>query len=513
MAALNETPRQKMMGILYLVLLGLAATTVTDHVLDAFRNLTVSLETSTQNVKSTVDNTFAAFEATSLKNDPVRATPIYARAKKVKELCADLDKYIIHERDTLYHMGGGTEEESGDVKNRADIDVAPRYMVRKGEAKNLKAKINATRKAIIEELGIKDTAGMKLSLNASDPPKRRNAVQNTWEEDNFGDGIPLTAAITALTKIQADLKNTENEVVRKILGEATQVNIVMDAYNAVAIPKSTYVLTGQQYEAEVFLTAHSSSSNPEISVGGQKLNIKDGKGTYTVTASGAGERKWTGVIRLKTNDGTVKEYSTPEQSYTVAPPSSSVSPEKMNVFYIGVDNPVSIAAPGLSNDKVRASISAGGTITPVGNGHYTVKVTTPGKVTINVAGEFDKGKTTSLGSTEFRVKRIPTPRLKFGGKEMGNMSAGAMKVQSKLIAALDDFEFEVTFNIQHFKMFIVQPRKDPQILEATSGQLTGEMIKALSGVVPGTKVFFDDVTGIGPDGVKRALTSIFFTVN
>ena len=190
MADVNETPRQKMMGILYLVLLGLAATTVTDHVLDAFRNLTVSLETSTENVKSTVDHTFASFEATNLKNDPVRARPIYERAQKVKEICAELDKYIIHDRDTMYKMGGGTEEGTGDVKNRSDVDVAPRFMVRKGEAKNLKAKINAARAAIIQQLGEKNAVGLKLSLNASDPPKRKNAVQNSWEEDNFGEGIP-----------------------------------------------------------------------------------------------------------------------------------------------------------------------------------------------------------------------------------------------------------------------------------------------------------------------------------
>ena len=80
MAALKETPRQKMMGILYLVLLGIAATTVTDHVLDAFRNLTISLETSTKNVQTTVDNTFVSFEATKLKNEPERAKPVYERA-------------------------------------------------------------------------------------------------------------------------------------------------------------------------------------------------------------------------------------------------------------------------------------------------------------------------------------------------------------------------------------------------------------------------------------------------
>lgn len=511
MADVNETPRQKMMGILYLVLLGLAATTVTDHVLDAFRNLTVSLETSTENVKTTVDHTFQSFEATSLKNDPVRARPIYERAQKVKQICADLDKYIIHDRDTLYKMGGGTEEVTGDVKNRSDVDVAPRYMVRKGEAKNLKAKINAARKAIIDELGEKNAVGLKLSLNASDPPKRKNAVQNTWEEDNFGEGIPLTAAITALTKIQADLKNTENEVVRKILGEATQVDVVMDKYNAVAIPKSTYILVGQQYEAEVFLTAYSSSNNPDITVGGQKLNVKDGKGTYTVTGSGSGEKKWKGTVRVKTNDGTIKEYETPEQSYTVAPPSSSVSPDKMNVFYIGVDNPVTIAAPGISMDKVHASVSAGGTISG-SNGKFIVKVTTPGKLTVNVVGEFEKGHSTSLGSTEFRVKRVPAPHLKFAGKGGGKVSAGAMKVQTRLNAIIEDFEFEAPFNIQHFTMYVTKPRSDPQRYESTSGALSPQMISAMQSLIAGSKVYFDDVSGVGVDGMKRQLDPIIFSI-
>src|ERR1700748_1778141 len=115
MAALKETPRQKMMGILYLVLLGLAATTVTDHGLDAFRNLTVSLETSSRNVKSTVDGTFATFEATKLKNEPERAKPVYAKAQKVKQAVADLDAYINEIKAELYKIGGGADPETGDV--------------------------------------------------------------------------------------------------------------------------------------------------------------------------------------------------------------------------------------------------------------------------------------------------------------------------------------------------------------------------------------------------------------
>src|ERR1700679_2659358 len=110
MAALKETPRQKMMGILYLVLLGIAATTVTDHVLDAFRNLTVSLETSTKNVQTTVSNTFAAFEATKLKNEPDRARPVYDRAIQVKKYASDLDNYINEVKTLLIEKGGGIEE-------------------------------------------------------------------------------------------------------------------------------------------------------------------------------------------------------------------------------------------------------------------------------------------------------------------------------------------------------------------------------------------------------------------
>jgi gliding motility-associated protein GldM len=307
MAALNETPRQKMMGILYLVLLGIAATTVTDHVLDAFRNLTVSLETSTKNVQSTISSTFASFEATKLKNDPVRAKPVYERANQVKQYVADLDKYISDIKDLFIKEGGGIEEASGDVKARADISISPRLMINQHRAIELRKKIEDTRNKILATLDDHEREGLKLALNAQDPPKRAG-IKTTWEEDNFGDGIPLTAAITALTKIQADLKNTESDVVKKILGEVDQAVISLDRFEAVAVAPSSYILIGQQYKADVFLSAASSTSNPEIIIGGQKLNVVAGKGLYTVTAGGAeGERKLEGVIRIKQTDGTLKE--------------------------------------------------------------------------------------------------------------------------------------------------------------------------------------------------------------
>lgn len=510
MASLNETPRQKMMGILYLVLLGLAATTVTDHVLDAFRNLTVSLETSTKNVKSTVDNTFASFEATKLKNEPDRARPVYERANKVKQYVAELDAYINETKDLLTKEGGGVNAESGDVVNRSDIDIAPRIMVRKGRAGELKKRIEDTRNKILSSLDKKEQDGLKLALNAQDPPRKKGGVQTTWEDDNFGDGIPLTAAITALTKIQADLRNTESDVVKKILGEADKAVINLDRFDAVAVAPSSYVLVGQTYTSEVFLTASDSKANAEISVGGQTLKVVDGKGLYSVGASREGEFKWAGTVRVKQADGTMKEYKTKEQTYTVSKPSAVVSPDKMNVFYIGVPNPVSVSAPGIPKDKVRVTISQGDI--SGSNGTYSVNVKQTGKVVVTVSGQLEAGKTTVLGSSEFRIKRIPPPRVKFGGKSGGRLSTGAMKAQNRLFAVLEDFDFDAPFSIQHFTMYLIKPRSEPMVFEANSNAFTPAMQTAMSAIVSGARVTFDNVFATGPDGMKRQLDPITFTV-
>lgn len=509
MAGLKETPRQKMMGILYLVLLGLAATTVTDHVLDAFRNLTVSLETSSKNVSATVETSMSSFEATKLKNEPERAKPVWDKAQQVKTAVADLDKMINNIKEELVTFGGGRDKESGDVSNRADIDISAREMVRKGRAKELKAKIEDTRKKILSSLPEKDK-NTQLALSAQDPPRGRGGVISSWEESNFGEGIPLTAALTALTKIQADMRNSEADAIKKILGEVDKAVINLDRFDAVAVAPTSYILVGQQYTADVFLTASDSKANPEVSVGGQSLKIVDGKGLYTVSASREGEFKWVGTVKVKQADGTMKEYKTKEQVYTVARPSAVVSPDKMNVFYIGVPNPVSVSAPGFAKDKIKVSISAG-SITGSG-GTFSVNVTQPGKVTVTVTGMLDGGKSTVLGTSEFRTKRIPPPIVKFSAKAGGSITAAEAKVQNRIFAVLEDFDFEAKFTIERFKLYIVKPRADAIALESTSNSFTPAMTAAMQGIIPGSRIVFDDIYATGPDNVRRSLTPITFTI-
>ena len=235
---------------------------------------------------------------------------------------------------------------------------------------------------------------------------------------------------------------------KKILGEAEQAQVNLDKFDAVAVAPTSYVLVGQPYTADVFLTAYDSKLSPNITVSGSALSVNAGKGKYSGSTSSEGLHTWTAEISFKDNDGKIQHYTTPAQTYMVAKPSAVVSPDKMNVLYIGLPNPVSISAPGIAKENLRVSMS-GGSISG-SNGHYTANVTSIGEATISVSGELTKGKTSILGSSLFRVKRIPDPKAQFAGKSGGNTSAANIRAQDRIFAKLDNFEFDAKFNVTRF---------------------------------------------------------------
>lgn len=510
MAGGKETPRQRMIGILYLVLLGLIALSIPDSLLDAFKNITDSLDKSRANVTTGIQNTYTAFEATKLKEQPERAKPIYDKAKQASQIAEDLNSYVESLKKKLVAEGGGINEKTGDVDARDNLDISPRLMITQGNGKALKAKVDATRDQLLALLDENERGTINFSLNAVDPP-RRGDIKKNWEEANFGEGIPLGATITTLAKIQADAKNAENEVVKKILGKVDQAVVNLDQFSAVAVAPSSYVLVGQPYTAEVFLTASDSKSSPDITVDGARVPTEAGRGKYTGSTGSEGVHTWIGTIRVKQNDGSMKEYKTAPQTYTVARPSAVVSPDKMNVFYIGVPNPVSVSAPGIAKDKIKVSIS-GGSISG-SNGKYTVNVSSPGNATVTVSGEVAPGKTAVLGSTSFRVKRIPPPKAQFAGKSGGVASASNIKAQDYLIAKLENFDFDAKFRVTRFTLLIAKPRQDPIKMVASGDELSGAMHQAMNTITPGTTVVFMDIIAVGPDGNQVGLDPIVLNAN
>lgn len=508
MAGGKETTRQKMINIMYLVLIAMLALNVSDSVLNAFRNLNNSMTTAKNNSQSSIDQLFSTFEATKMKESPVRAKPLLDTANMAKAVADDLDKYVEDLRQQMIKEGEGIDPETQDVTKRSDLDITPRIMINEGKAKALKEKIIETRQKLISLLSTKDRAGVTFTLNAEDPT---SGSAKTWEDANFGDGTPLTAALTVLTKIQADTKNAETEIVKKVFGKMDQALVTLDKFNAVAVAPSSYVIAGLPYTAEVFLTASDSKSNPIVSVGGSVLPTTEGKGKYTVVTSKEGVYTWTGSVTVKQTDGTSKTYSTAPQTYQVAKPSAVVSADRMNVLYIGVPNPISVSAPGIAKEKMKVTME-GGEISGSA-GHYIATVTNIGKAVFTVSGDIGGGKTQVLGSTEYRTKRIPPPVPQFAGKSSGTTSAANIKAQDRLFADLKGFDFDAKFNIVRFNMLVIKPRQDAITKTGTSGLLSADVKSALNAVTPGTTVIFSDIIAVGPDGIQQNIGGIVLTAN
>jgi len=509
MAAGKETTRQKMINVMYLVLLAMLALNVSDTILDAFKNINDSLEASKDNVNTSVEQLFTSFQNTKLKDEPARAQPIWEKANKAKAYAAELNTMIERLKQRFATAGNGIDPETGDLVERANQDIAQDIMINKKEGKKLQVKINETREKLINLLNPEDRKAVAFTLEA------KNAVEHVngkweWSDINFGEGTPLTAANTILTKIQADTKNAEAEVVKKLFGNMDKSLVNLDQFAAVAVAPTSYVIQGQPYQAEVFLTASDSKSSPDIMVGGNKLSMKDGKGTYTGGTGSVGVFKWAGVIRVKQTDGQIKEYRTPEQTYQVAKPSATVSPDKMNVIYAGIPNPFSVSAAGFPLESVKASIS-GGSMSGA-NGKYTVNVggAQIGKVVnINVTAN-NGGKTVALGSQQFRVKALPTPKGLVRGKSGGNVEVEWLEAANLMDTQLDDFVFDVKYRVLRFSATFINPRSDA-VTVANSGASFNNQIKgALNSIKPGATVIFKDIVCEGPDGRQKVLDNITF---
>jgi len=506
MAGGKETTRQKMINIMYLVLLAMLALNVSDTILNAFKNINDSLDASKTNVSSSLDQLFSAFQNTELKNKPERAKPLWDRANLAKKYADDLDKDITRLKELFKTQGDGIDPETGDIVLRDNMDIAQRIMINQKEGEKLKAKINDTRKKLISLLDPKDQAAVSFSLEAKDGKRK-------WEEINFGEGTPLTAANTILTKIQSDLKNAESEVVKNLFSSMNPNQPTLDRFKAVAVPSSSYVIQGQPYKADVFLTASDSKSNPDISVGGNALPIKDGVGTYTGGTGSVGSFTWKGSVRVKLADGTEKTYETDPITYQVAKPSATVSSTNLNVIYAGIDNPFSISAPGFPLESIKANISAGSM--SGGGGKFNIKV--PGSlvgqnVTINVAGN-SAGKSINLGSNVFRVKAIPNPVAKFAGKMGGIISGNKMASENQVTASIENFEFDVKVRVTKFNVVVIRPRQDAQPFYCTGDTFNAQARAALSSLPFKSVVWIENVQALMPDGRTVTLNSMVFTVN
>ncbi|MFN8294194.1 MAG: gliding motility protein GldM [Chitinophagales bacterium] len=536
MAGGKLTPRQKMINMMYLVLTALLALNVSTEVLNAFRLVNDGLLNSNSSLKSKNDDIYEGFQK-KLEEDPVKAKEWYDKAQQVKKTADDLNKFIEDRKQELIKAAGGIVPETGEIEQRDNIDHATRMFVEENgkKGKELKAKIDNARAELLKL----SSPDLQIPLTTESKGKKgaNELGVNAWEFKTFNH-VPVTAAVTILTKFQNDVTASEGAAIEFLIKKIGALDFKFDKLAAAVIAPSGYVLEGQPYKSEIFVAASSSTQNPEVFIGGlsgfekdkdtggwkekeveddklpagfQKLDkMAAGKGQYETVGRGVGEKKYSGAVRLKNPKGGYTFYPF-EAAYQVGARAVVIAPTKMNVLYIGVDNPMKISVPGVSSNDISASFQGDGALTKNADGTYTARVKAPGKTTINVSAKID-GKVQQMGAEEFRIKRIPDPVPTVGGTLRGGpTAAGHLKVQSGLVALLENFDFEARFNVVSFTMGY---QKGPDYFEEkVSGPLFSAKIK---GILQGLKakqiVIFDDIKVVGPDGAQRKIPQLAFKI-
>jgi gliding motility-associated protein GldM len=545
MAGYKETPRQKMIAMMYLVLTALLALNVSKSMLDAFLVVNQSMENTIDVFESKLGDLYGSFDK-QYQLQPGKVEDYWSKAQEAKRLSNELKEYIETLKFQVVKKSERTDsletlqkyyvlEEFPDpddsrktiqlqslnmpsVPTKDKYDESTNYFINQKKAEELRAKIEDYRAAMINLVDTAFRGNVKLGLSTAGPYYDADGQKQNWEMHHFYHTI-LAASITILNKLKAEVQTTEFDVVSELYSEIDISDFKFDKIEAKIIPTTNYVLQGDKYEAEVLVTAFDTRQTPDVYVlqGADEITIsnkdraqriagEEGIVKLSFPASSVGPQKYAGVIEVLSPEGDRIPYQFSGE-YVVAPPSLTVAATKMNVFYIGVDNPVSISVPGIADANLRPTISTGSLSRDATGKDWIVRVPKGENRAVISVDALYQGETRRMGTAEFRVKRVPDPAAEIAGQVEGQIDKNTLLAAKAIIPVMRDFEFELYFRVTGFRMATIIG--GDWISKRTNGnQFSEEMIGLIQQSRKGQKFFFENIQAEGPDQTPRSLNPI-----
>ena len=495
--ALPKEPRQKMINMMYLVLTALLALNVSVEILNAFKVVDASLMNSNNNL-AVANSTLYKSLSDKLKDQTTmdKAKIWQPKADSARILSEKMYNYIDSLKEELKREADLKVVDGKQEFREDNLDAATRLFDTHGKGKLLEAKLLAYKQDMLNiDSSIRREFGNTLPVDVT-PIKGQDGKTRDFTT-SFFHMTPTVAALTILSKFENNVKNSENQVVTYCHNQIGAVKFVYDKFAALVGQSSNYVMPGEEIQITAGVGAYSKAAQPVITINGSSYPIdEDGKATNKFQANGAGAHNVPVNVTYTKPDGT-KESKTFEVKYTVGTPGgAAVMLDKMNVFYIGVPNPVTIGSP-TGWDKTTVSMS-GGSISGSGSSRI-VTVSSIGKASINVTAN---GKTTPF---EFRIKRIPDPIIKVGPSAGGKMQSVVFKSQPYVRADLEQFDFAASFQVVGATMYFTGPQfRNTVSVNLTSGNMAPAK-QYIDMCGPGSAIIFDNIKVVGPDKQPRTI--------
>ncbi|MBQ0063839.1 MAG: gliding motility protein GldM [Prevotella sp.] len=506
----QQNPRQKMINLMYVVLMAMLALNISTEVLNGFTIVDESLQKTTSNSDIMNDAIYKAFQE-ELKTNPKKIKANFDKATEARRISDELYRFVDSLKWAIVREADGKDADVKDIENKDDLEAASHVMLAPGTGKGeaLFNAINIYRERILKMITKLDQYDIINSNLSTKVPKTTLAFGKNWQEYHF-ENMPVAAAVTQLSKLQSDIRYAEGEVLHALAEESGIISMgpqeaKVNNFQAFVIPNAQTLTRGSKFQAKIVMAAIDSTQRPRIFVGGRQISSN---GIYETVTTHTGDFTLSGFIEMLASDSTVirRQFT---QKYTVVEPTATVSADLMNVLYAGYDNPVSVSVPGVPLNQVTMSMT-GGSLSSKGNGKYVARPSTPGsEITFTVVSHANGGNQ-QMGQFKYKVRKLPDPTafIDLGGGDRfkgGSLAKGQLLNLSTLSAAIDDGLLDIPFRVISFEavFFDQMGNAIPQKSEgATFSAKQKNMFRSLS---RGKRFYISHVIATGPDGIQRTL--------
>lgn len=506
------SPRQKMINLMYVILMAMLALNVSAEVLDAFSLLEGNIKRTT--VISSKENMaiYRDFSA-QMKANPEKVTKWFDMATDVRSSSDSLCNFIESLKQAIAIKADGSDADLSDIKAKDDLEAANQVMLapRFGKGEELHNRINMYRNRMLDLIDDSTQRSIIMSSLSTDVPQRDNTMGKNWQEYMF-ENIPAAAALTLLSKIQGDIRYTEGEVLHSLKANIDAKDIKVNALSAFVIPESKTVFRGGKFSARIAMAAIDTTMAPEIFIGNKKVFLNNG--IYESTCLQNGTFNLNGYLKINDANGEeIKRYFS--QTYNVIEPNATVAADMMNVLYAGYANPISISVPGVPLSSVQATM-VGGSLLPKGIGKYIARPNRIGSdVKIIVTTNY-YGRTQTMGTFSFHVRRLPDPTpyiIVGGGKGNSYRFKGGSLQRSSLIAAnginaaIDDGLLDIKFRVLGFETVFFDNMGNALPMASNGSQFSSRQIEAFRKLSKNRRLYISRIRVMGTDGIERRLNS------
>ena len=460
MAAANS-PRQRMINLMYLVFIAMMALNMGKEVLSAFGLMNEKLQTANERYQLTNEAAFAELERKE-QEKPEDYKEALEKARQVRELSNEYYAYLSSLKEEV--MSQASNKTDYQVMDKSDF-LDEKFFKTDGlkpEGQKFLDEINKYRTQLVSLLGAKDEALKKIieerfSTGENNKVKDREGNTVGWVQYNY-EGFPYIASVTKFSQLQSDIRQTEQDFYKAMLGEKMKDELSMKHYTTLLEQSRGAYYANQQFDGAIVLGRKDNSTKPkrvELTLDGRKLSeseveVVEGKIRLKVNTGNVGEHKIAGTLYYE-QDGQETPVEVAQSFTTIPRPNEAViSADKMNVVYRGVVNPMTISMPGVPDNQVTAS--APGLSRKSGPNYIMKPNVGSAEVTINVTGTIEGQKFSS--SKKFRIKDIPKPEGAILRTTGAVKLAKANILAGELSVAFNDFDFDLSTRVNSFRILV-----------------------------------------------------------